>query len=459
MKSVKELNKVADAATKSVRKVIDAVVDEQSFIESDRFVRSETDLGSATGEGVVSGLATVLDRNVALFAVNGDVLKGSIGKANSAKIVKCVRNAVKSSMPLIGIVDTMGARFAEGLDALEGYADILHSFSEAAGETLTVLVVKGSNFGSLSYLTGIADFTILYDKSVTVTSSPLILAAKAGKDSAKVGTASVLAEAGIASLVVKSDEELGAAVRNILTAVGDDVLATDDDGNRTCPDLSAKSKMRDIVSSVIDNGSMFELKKDYGKEAITGFARLNGISVGVVATDAKVAGGKLTPAGIRKITSLLYLCDDFGLPVVTFADCTGVAECAQCQPDLMTATARLLGELSSLSTAKISVICGKATGLGYIAFASKKYYDYTIAWDKASIGMMDDLASAELVYADRIAKAPDRDKAAKKLAKEYGEENTSAVVVAQGGYIDNVISPELTRPYLVGAVQAFINKR
>ena len=147
MKSVKELNKVADAATKSVRKVIDAVVDEQSFIESDRFVRSETDLGSATGEGVVSGLATVLDRNVALFAVNGDVLKGSIGKANSAKIVKCVRNAVKSSMPLIGIVDTMGARFAEGLDALEGYADILHSFSEAAGETLTVLVVKGSNFG------------------------------------------------------------------------------------------------------------------------------------------------------------------------------------------------------------------------------------------------------------------------------------------------------------------------
>ena len=129
--------------------------------------------------------------------------------------------------------------------------------------------------------------------------------------------------------------------------------------------------------------------------------------MGVVATDAKVAGGKLTPDGIRKITSLLYLCDDFGLPVVTFADCTGVADCAKCQPDLMTATARLLGELGSIGTAKISVICGKATGLGYIAFASKKYYDYTIAWDKATIGM----------------------------------------------------SPELTRPYLVGAVQAFINKR
>lgn len=459
MKSVKELNKAADAATKSVRKVIDAVVDEQSFIETDRFVRSETELGSAIGEGVVSGVATVMDQNVAVFAVNGAVLKGGIGKANAAKIVKCVNNAAKAGAPLIGIVDTMGARFAEGIEALEGYADILSAFTDATEQTLTVLVVKGNNLGLLAYLGNVADFTIVYDKSVMATASPLVLAAKAGTDVAKVGSAAALAEGGVASFVVKSDEELASLIAKIMLAVGVDVDECEDDGNRVCDDIAKKTKARDVVASVVDNDSFLEIKKDYGKDAIVGFARLNGISVGVIATDPKTHGGRLTPEGLKKLTSMVELCDNVSLPLVSFVDCKGVAECAQCQSELMSEGAKLLVALNRLSTAKVSVVCGEAIGFGYVALASKKYFDYTIAWEKATVGMLENEAAAELVYADQIAAAPDREKAAKKLAKAYGEENTCAAVVAADGFLDNVIAPELTRPYLVGAVQALINKR
>ena len=119
MKNVRELNKVADEALKSAKSVVDTLVDPQSFVESDRFIRSATALGEATGEGVVSGFATISDVQVGVFAISGDILKGSIGKANANKIAKCINNAIKTDSPVIGVVDTQGARFAEGIEAMD----------------------------------------------------------------------------------------------------------------------------------------------------------------------------------------------------------------------------------------------------------------------------------------------------------------------------------------------------
>ena len=160
MKNVRELNKVADEALKSAKSVVDTLVDPQSFVESDRFIRSATALGEATGEGVVSGFATISDVQVGVFAISGDILKGSIGKANANKIAKCINNAIKTDSPVIGVVDTQGARFAEGIEAMEGYGEIFAAFSSAYGVVPTILVVKGSNYGLTSYLSSVCDFTI-----------------------------------------------------------------------------------------------------------------------------------------------------------------------------------------------------------------------------------------------------------------------------------------------------------
>ncbi|MBQ7224643.1 MAG: hypothetical protein IJX06_03745 [Clostridia bacterium] len=459
MKSVKELNKIADDASKSVMQTVGAIVDAQSFIESDKFIRSVTALGDAVGEGVVTGFATVNDAQVAVFAVNGEVLKGGVGKANATKIAKCVNNAVKTGAPLIGIVDSLGARFAEGIEAMEGYGAIINAFTLAYGNVPTILIIKGNNFGMLSYLTGLCDVTICCDKSVTATSSPLILAAGSTLDVAKVGTASVMSENGIASVVTTSDAELGATVKKVLSYFTDGIIASEDDGNRVCTGLGAGVDTATVISQVFDNGSFTELKKDYGKEVVTGFARLNGISVGVVAINANEKEGKICSDGAKKASAMVNTCDNFGIPVVTLVDCKGVVNCVKCQGELMRSVSDLLYSYNVSSVAKVSLITGNAIGLGYVAFASKSVFDYVIAWENATVGLLDNEASAQLVYADEIAKAENKEKASEELAKAYGEENTAAVTVAEKGYIDNVINPNFSRQYLIGAVQAFINKR
>ncbi len=459
MKSVKELNKIADSAAKDAVATIRAIADELSFVEADRFIRSETALGEATGEGVVCGIASVSDVQVGIFAVNGGVLKGGIGKANAAKIAKCVNSAVKMGAPVIGIVDSSGARFAEGIEAMEGYAAIFSAFSSAYGSVPTVLVNKGNNFGMLSYLSSVCDFTVCYDKSVTATSSPLLLVAGTTEDAAKVGTGEAMDKAGIASVVVKSDAELGKTVRTLISLVTEGVLPSEDDGNRVCKDLGAAASTDKVIAEVFDKSTFIEIKKGFAAEVVTGYARLNGVSVGLVASNASVSDGRLTADGAKKVTELINTCDSFGLPIVNIVDCKGAVNCLKCQGELIRSVGDMIYAYNVADVAKISLVKGSAVGVGYVALASSDIYDYVIAWESASIGLLDNAASAELVYSAEIAKAKDKDAAAAKLAEAYREENAAAVTVASKGYIDNVIDPNFSRQYLIAAVQAYIDKR
>ncbi len=459
MKSVKELNKIADDASKGVRNLIEMLVDTQSFVEADRFVRSETALGDAVGEGVVCGFASVSDLEVGIFAINGEVLKGGIGKVNATKISKCVNNAVKMHVPVIGFIDSMGARFNEGIEAMEGYGAIFAAFSEAYGVVPTVLVVKGNNYGMLSYLSSVCDYTVCYDKSVTATSSPLILVAGTTEDTAKVGSGAAMAAAGIASATVKDDVEMVKAVTDYVCMIGYDYEETPDDGNRVAENLVPGAKTLDVINEIFDANTFIEIKKDHAKEFVTGYARLNGITVAIVACNPEAHDGKFTAEGARKVSDFISTCDNFNIPVVNIVDTKGAVPCVKCQGALMREIGDMMYLYNVLDTTKVSLITGNAIGLGYVALASKSVFDYVIAWENASIGMLDNVAAAELVYADDIAKAKNKDKAVEKMAAAYGEENTSACTVAEKGFIDNVISPALSRQYLIAAVQAFLNKR
>ncbi len=458
MKSVKELNKCADKTNAGVMKTVSAIIDAQSFVETDKFIRSATSLGDAVGEGVVTGLADVNGEQVSIVAINGEVLKGGIGKANAKKIAKCVNNAVKVSTPVIAIVDTMGARFCEGIEAMEGYGEIVSAFSSANTAVPTVMVVKGNNLGILSYLAGICDITICYDKSVMATSSPLILAAGTTEDTAKIGIASVMATEGVSSITVKNDNECANAIKTYLSFF-EGIVESTDDGNRVCRGLKRGVKIETAINQIFDAGSFFELKKEYAKGAVTGLARLNGVTVGVVALNGNENDGKLNPAMVEKISEFVGLCGYYGFPLVNLIDTKGVANCIKCQGKLIKSIGGLLDLYNNINTAKVTLVMGNAIGLGYVAFASKSVMDYVIAWEDATIGMLDNVASAELVYSEQIAKAENKEKATEELAKEYAEENTAAVTVAEKGFIDNVIAPNFSRQYLIAAVQAYISKR
>lgn len=441
-------------------KLIRAITDDSSFIETLTLVQGKSLLGEAAGEGVISGFATIDDIQVGIFANNSEVLSGSIGKRSAKKISKTIEDAVKMNVPVIGILDTSGARFAEGIKAMEGYGGIIKALNLAYGNVPTIMILKGNCFGMASYLAASCDFCIAFDKARLATSSPLILAAQTKVDTDKVGTAKVhYEETGIVSRIVSDEAELRDCLRNMLDYLMVSEKDSVDNPNRVCNSLCATSSMRDIITESMDKNSFFEIKSEFAKEVVVGFARLNGMSVGIIATDSS-QNERLTDKGARKITDFVSGCILHCMPIVNFVDCKGVENNLQSENGtLIKDVADMLYSYNVSDNAKISVITGNAIGLGYVAFASKRSVDYSIAWDSAYIGMLDSVATANLIYGDQIAAAKDKASAEAELAKSYAEENCSASAVAESGYIDNVILPPLTRQYLIAAVMMFSAKR
>lgn len=448
-----DLVKNADAATKEIGKTIAAIVDENSFVETDKFISESTELGDAPGEGVVSGFAHISDVRVGLFATNPKVLKGSIGKANAKKIVKTIDAAVRAGLPVVGILDTAGARFGEGIDAMEGYADIFAALSAAYGTVPTVSVVKGADFGLSSYFCAVTDLCVAYKGAQIATSSPLILAGNGKEDPAKIGTGAALYEnSDVVTHVAESEKDVKNTVSRFLQLVTQPLADNADDPNRTVKAASLK-KADDMLREIFDKDSVLAVRDGYAKEVKTGFARLGGVAIGYVCTT-----GKLTADGAGKVTELLNTCESFSLPVVNLVDCGGAETQAATDGKTMRAVSDMMFTYHSSCIPKLALVYGNAVGLGYTAFASKSCTDYTVAWADAKIGVMAEISAAQLLYKDEIAKAKNKEQAEKKLATAYAEENMSAPVVAARGYLDNVIEPALTRPYLIAALQIYMTK-
>lgn len=448
--SLSSLMKNAENATKDVMKTVGALIDDRSFVETDRFVSENTDLGEAVGEGVVSGYARIGDRRVGLFATNPNVLKGSIGKTNAQKITKIIHNATATAMPIVGILDTAGARFNEGIDAMEGYAVVFRALSEAYGTVPTALIVKGVNFGLSSYFCRVADLCIGLKDAQIASSSPLILAANTKDDPQKICQSGSLAEnAGVVTHVAANEKEAKTILQNFLSLICEQIAKSEDDPNRTAK--SACKTLDALIGEVFDKGSVLALRESYAKEVRTGFARLDGVAVGYVGID-----GKLTADGAGKVCELLNTCETFDLPIVNLVNCDGAYATLETDGVIIRELADMMFAYNSLSVPKLALIYGNAIGLGYTAFAAKACVDYSIAWENAKIGTIAGEAAAQLLYKEELAAAPDKEKAAQKLAKAYSEENLVASVVAAKGYLDNVIDPVLSRPYLIAALQTFI---
>lgn len=447
------MTKNAELASKELMKTVLSVVDENSFVETDKFICDNTDLGEATGEGVVSGFAHIFDIRVGLFATNSKVLKGSIGRANARKIVKLIDSSVSAGLPVIGILDTAGARFGEGIDAMEGYAAIFAALGDAYGAVPTVMAVKGADFGLSSYFCAVTDLCVAYSGAQIATSSPLILAGNTKADPAKICTGAYLGEnSDVVTNVVKSDKELKSVVSSFLNIAVSPVVESADDPNRTAKAAALKT-VGDTLNEIFDKNSVLMLRENFAKEVKTGFARLGGIAVGFVATD-----GKLSREGAGKITELLNTCESFSLPVVNVVNCDGVVTTAETDGQTIRAVSDMLFTYNGISVPKLALVCGDAIGLGYTAFASKSNVDYSVAWASAKIGTVSGEAAAQLLYKDEIAQAKNKEQAAKKLAESYAEENLLAPSVAKKGYLDNVIEPALSRPYMIAALQIFANK-
>lgn len=447
-------------ATASVKKFIDSVCDKSSFVETDAFVTGKTfeDAAAALGEGVVTGYATLGGKPVHIFAQNAEVLKGSLGKAHADKIVKCMRRAVKTGTPLISVIDCGGARVGEGVGVLEGYAEVLAEAAIVSGQVPHFCIVKGNAVGMMSAFVAMADFVFMSKDAVLSLDSPMYLASTQkefpalnkllGFDEHKGG-------ADVAQFAYKSEadlkKQLGALVDILFGGV-----ETKDDPNRVASALDKGVSAAETVKAIVDDGKVIEYCSDWAKDVVCAFASVNGMSVGIVATDSAANKGYLSLDGARKIAAFVDKLEAYDLPLVTLVDSLGFnTSLEQEKAGAAKVAAELFATVAASSVDKIGVAVGNAIGAAYSALMSKGIgFDYTLATEKACISPIAPDAAVDVFMSDQLVagKGKDVSAARAKLADKYAKIAADPMIAAQEGYVDNVVEAKNLRPYIASAL-------
>ncbi|MDE6586574.1 MAG: hypothetical protein K2K80_07835 [Clostridia bacterium] len=449
----KRKKQILDAG-KGIRADINSLIDEDSFVELSCFSFSKNEFygENAEGEGVVTGFATINDYPFYIVAQNAEVLSGGVSKANCEKILKCLNQAEKTSTPIIYILSSLGVQIGEGVNVLEGLASLILKASQLKGLIPQYLIVNGDVYGQIGVLAGLCDFTYFIDKKSSLcVNSPLVLSAKDGKNLNKfaVGGADGLQNSQIATFSVKNFAEIKNSVTAINELLAEPVIDSDE-MNASLPALDKKADINTILS-VFDKGSAIELGASYCQEIKCYFARIGGIATASVVFSGE-NGVELTAENVRKIKDFAELARCANLPYITFVNTLGI----KC--DLDTNNSLILKELGEyvttldcMDSAKISVVYGKAIGLGYTVFAAKSIgYDYSYAFANAKIALFDSVQGAEIEFSGN--KNADLDK----LQLKYSDENSDPINAAQGGYIDNIIQPSFIKQYLTASLQMLL---
>lgn len=439
------------SAGKSVRADIAALCDEGSFVELSTFSFSKSELfpEGAAGEGIVAGFITIDGYPFCVVAQNGEVLGGGVSEAGCKKIAKCLSGAEKSNTPVIYMLSSKGVRIGEGVNALEGLAEVLLKAAQLKGSVLQFCIIDGEVYGQIAALAAICDFSFfIKNKSVLAENSPLVLAAKSGVNASakELGGADGLKNANLVAFNVDSVSAVRKKILAITSAVSPAVV--DCDEMNTVVEALNSTPYAENLLKLFDGGSLVEVGSSYSPEVKCVLGRMGGISCAAI-----IFGGDgvlLDAAKVRKIKDFAELACCRELPLVFFVNCAGL------RPDIATHDSLVLKEIAELINVldccdkKVSVISGKAVGLGYTLFAAKSMgYDYTFAFATAKVALFDGVQGAEIEFAgENVGK--------EMLEKRYSEETSDPVNAARNGYIDNIIEPAFAKQYIVACLQTLL---
>ena len=447
--------------TKPVKDFINEITDEYSFVELDAFSFSKDEVfecAGAAGEGVVTGYARIEGHPVYIVAQNPDVLSGGVTKAQSDKILKCMNLAEKSDSALIYVLASSGAKVGEGLKVLDGYGQIIAKSSSLYGVIPQFSVIKGECYGSISYFAALSDVVIATKGGLLSSSSANVINAKSGGSmtAEQLSGSAALDKNGFASLTVNNNAELKTKLSSLLSYFSAEIIDMDEASlNEGCEALNNSYSVKSLVEGVFDADSFLELQKGFGSELKIGLGRIGGITVGAVISGEGEKGILLTGAGAQKAASFIRMLDSYNIPFVSFVNVSGSELSLSAEQNgIVRSVASLLSAVSDCTSSKISVVCGKAQGIGYTAFASKSLgFDYTVSWANASISVLSNEIGVNTLYADQISSAKFPEKAREEVAKKYASIEGDPFNAAYGGLVDNIIEPSTTRQYLISALQ------
>jgi len=464
----------------TARERIDLLLDKGSFREIGAMTTALDDPNgdSGLGDGVVTGYGLVDGRTIYVYAQDFTVQGGSLGKMHADKICRVMDLAVKTGSPIIGMIDSGGARIQEGVYSLGGYAEIFRRNAIYSGVVPQISLIMGPCAGGASYSPAVTDLIIMVRKqSYMFLTGPAVIKTVTGEDVdfETLGGADVhLTTSGTCHMVGADEKEAIALARQALSyfpsnnAEKPPLAETNDKINRRSEmlntivpeDPNQPYSMKDAINQIMDTGSFLEIQAGYAPNAIVGLARLAGRPVGVVSQEPAMMAGVMDINSADKIARLVRMCDAFNIPVVTFVDSPGfLPGVHQEHGGVIRHGAKVLFAYSEATVPKVSVVTRKAYGGAYVVMSSKYLgTDITYAWPSAEIAVMGAEGAANILYGRQIKAADDPQAERERLTQQYQEEFLNPYAAAKAGYVDEVIEPAETRQKLIEALQAIENK-
>ena len=464
----------------TARERVDLLLDEGSFEEFDMFVTHRcTDFGmqdqKPAGDGVVTGWGTINGRLVYVFSQDFTVFGGSLSETHAQKICKIMDMAVQNGAPVIGINDSGGARIQEGVASLAGYAEVFQRNIEASGVIPQISVIMGPCAGGAVYSPAMTDFIFMVKDSsymfvtgpdvVKTVTNEIVTAEELG------GAVTHTRKSSVADGAFENDVEALAEVRRLVDLLPANnrekppVRPFFDDPNRIEPSLdtlvpsnaNTPYDMKELILKLADEGDFYEIQEEFAKNIITGFIRLEGRTVGVVANQPMVLAGCLDIDSSRKAARFVRFCDAFEIPILTLVDVPGfLPGTGQEFGGVIKHGAKLLFAYGEATVPMVTVITRKAYGGAYDVMASKHLRsDFNYAWPTAEVAVMGAKGATEIIHRKDLN---DPEKIAQH-AKNYEDRFANPFVAAERGFIDEVIQPRSTRKRVARAFASLRNKK
>jgi len=468
----------------TARERLDLLFDPDSFVEINELAESQAvDFGmqakKVPGDGVVIGFGNIDGRLTFAYAQDATVLGGSVGTIHGEKICRIMDEALKMKAPIIGMFDSGGGRLHEGFFASKGVAGMFYRNTAASGIIPQISVMMGPCAGVSVYSPALTDFIVMVEgTSQMVITGPGVIKSVTGEDVTleELGGAKVHSEiTGQAHLVAKNDAECLQTVRKILSylpsnneesppvvdSVDDDPLRTDDTLEEIVPDNFRKAyDMREVIRRVVDNSDFFELLPRFAKNIIIGFARMDGMTVGIVGNQPTILAGCLDVDSSDKAARFIRLCDAFNIPLINFVDVPGYFPgVKQEHLGIIRHGAKMLYAYSEATVPKITLALRKEYGGAVMAMCCVGMgVDLMLAWPIAKLVVLDTATAVNIIFRKEIQAAEDPDAFRQQMIEEYDHKYSNPFHAASNMLVDKVIAPGETRPQLIKALRMLKNK-
>jgi len=496
----KKLNKkIAELETKELkekqhqkgkltaRERINLVLDEDSFVELDAFVETRfnalgLDKKKFAGDSVIAGFGKINNKNVYIYSQDFSKMGGSLGEMHGNKIAKVIDLAANTGSPVIGIIDSGGARIQEGVSSLDGYAKVFKSMVRASGVVPQISVIAGPSAGGASYAPGLSDFILMIENiSEMYITGPDVIKQVTGEEITSKdlgGSVAHTEKSGCAHFLFQNEQDCFLGVKQLLSYLPSNNLEDAPRENNFLGELFEKEEIeglekiipednskayniKDVINKVFDKNSFFEVHSKFAINTVVGFAKLTGKTVGIVSNQARFSAGVLDIDSSDKVARFVRVCDAFNIPIINLIDTPGyLPGKSQEHQGIIRHGAKVLYAYAEATVPKISLIVRKAFGGAYIALASRELgYDTVIAYPGAQIAVMGAEQAVKIIFKKELAESKDPKKLEEEKIKELKERFLDAFEAAKLGQVDLIIEPKDTRKILIKCLDSLSTKR